>query len=309
MSLTLSLKPPLLQALSAFLPADCRDKGISLDVLRCDLIHPLLSGNKWYKLKYNLQAAQAAGQQTLLSFGGAWSNHLHALAAAASLSGLRSIGVVRGELPEPLSACLQDARAMGMTLHGIPRNRWPDKYDERFVTGLRERYGDFYLIPEGGANLAGIRGCMGMLDTVNTSDFDLIAVACGTGTTLTGLICSTSTPVLGVQILKGEDYLAREVVQFCGQYDLQPRAPYRIESDWHFGGYARTTPALLAFIREFSASSGLPLEPVYSGKLLYALLAMIRQGNIAAGSRILLIHGGGLQGARGFPALSQPQTW
>ena len=291
------LSTPPVQALT--LPEFSR-QGISVSVLRCDLLHPEVSGNKWYKLKYNLKAARQARKHTLLSFGGAWSNHIHALAAAGRLFGFQTLGIIRGELSLPLSPCLQDARRNGMQLHGISRTLYRQKNSEEFRQQLRAQFGDFFLIPEGGANLAGIKGCADILDGVEQDQFDLICLACGTGTTLTGLLTTSRLPLLGFQVLKGVGYLRGEVEEQVLRHGLRPTAPWCINEDFHYGGYARTTPELLNFTTSFSERTGVPLEPVYSGKMLLGLTQLILKGTFSPGSRLLVIHGGGLQGKRGF---------
>lgn len=269
-------------------------------VLRTDLVDPLLSGNKFYKLKYNLAAATAAGHNTVLSFGGAWSNHLHALAAAGRRYDLRTIGVVRGAPPEPPNACLADALACGMELHFVTRAQYREKHAAEFLAGLRERFGDFYCIPEGGANLAGIRGCQEILSAERAARFSGIVLACGTGTTMAGLVTTVTVPVIGIQVLKGAAYLQQELLALLAAHGLRARAPWQVLDDRHRGGYGKVDAELLAFTGRLSAESGIPLEPVYTGKALMAVQDLIRSGYFPAGAQVLVIHGGGMQGLRGF---------
>jgi len=281
------------------------ESGIRLSVLRLDLLHPVISGNKWFKLKHNLAAARRQGKNTILSFGGPWSNHLHALSVAGKNLGFKTIGVVRGTLPEPLTACLADARNAGMELVGVSRADYREKTTSAFITRLRERYGDFYLVPEGGANLEGVQGCAEIpalyQDNSRQENFDLVCMACGTGTMLTGLSLTSQVPLLGVQVLKGEGYLAREVESALNRYQLKASCPWHIVDDWHLGGYAKVSPELMVFLTEFEQSHGIPLEPVYSGKLMYGLFTAIKKRDfIPQNSSILVIHGGGLQGLRGY---------
>lgn len=275
--------------------------GMALSILRLDRIHPLVSGNKWFKLRHNLEAARAQGHDTLLSFGGPWSNHLHALAFAGQLCGLRTIGVVRGELPSPLNACLSDASAAGMQLAGVSRADYARKAESDFIASLQARFGPFYLVPEGGANREGLLGCADIPALYDQDSFDLVCMACGTGTMLAGMALTSRLPLVGVQVLKGAGYLKAEVERYFSQYDLAPAASWRILEDWHHGGYARVSDELLHFLTEFEARHGIPLEPVYSGKLLYAVYAAAKKRDIfPQNSRILAVHGGGLQGLRGF---------
>ncbi len=273
---------------------------VQLSVLRADLVDPLLSGNKFFKLKYNLLEAKRLGHTCLLSFGGVWSNHLHALAAAGQRFGFSTIGIVRGEPEAATSACLKDVITQGMQLHFVSRTEYQNKNTPEFIAGLRQQFGDFFLIPEGGANRAGIRGCQELLPHGVDSTFTHIALACGTGTTMTGLITSTTVPVIGIQVLKGTGYLQAEIANLLLQHNLYPTAPWTVLDEFHGGGYARVNSDLSTFINNFSKASNIPLEPVYSGKLFQALNKLVTSSYFPDDSRILAIHGGGLQGNRGF---------
>lgn len=269
---------------------------VAVGVLRADLVDPELSGNKYFKLLPNLQAAREQGQQTLLSFGGPWSNHLHALAAAGRRFGFRTIGIVRGEQGGELTACLRDATANGMQLHFVSRDEYRRKTDADWLHSLTDRMGAHYLIPEGGANLAGVLGCQRLLPV--SHDYTHVLVACGTGTTLAGLVTSSRVPVIGIQILKGEGYLRREVGLLLQRYGLQTSCDWQVLDNWHNGGYACTTPQLLDCMHRFEGDTGIPLEPVYSAKLMQALKGLIELDFFPAGARVLAVHGGGLQGRR-----------
>lgn len=269
---------------------------VAVGVLRADLVDPALSGNKYFKLLPNLRAAREQGYRTLLSFGGAWSNHLHALALAGRQFGFHTIGVVRGESAGALNACLQDARDAGMQLHFVSRSEYDRRADPQWLQQLRDRFGACYIIPAGGANLAGVLGCQHMLPAGH--DYTHIMAACGTGTTLAGLISSSRVPVTGIQVLKGAGYLQREVAGMLACHGLQPTCAWQVLDDWHCGGFARTTPELLATMYRFEADCGIPLEPVYSAKLVRALVQLVAAGSFADGARVLLVHGGGLQGRR-----------
>ncbi|MCB1672973.1 MAG: pyridoxal-phosphate dependent enzyme [Gammaproteobacteria bacterium] len=280
---------------------------VSLSMLRLDTIHPLVNGNKWFKLRLNLQAAQQAGQQLLLSFGGAYSNHLRALAAAARLHGLQSIGMVRGEIPEPLNPVLAFARAQGMALYPVTRGDYRRKHEPDFLDSLSKRFGNFYLIPEGGSNEEGVAGCESLvgllpadLATPGQAGDDpatILAVACGTGATLAGLVRGVRRQglplrVLGIAILKGAGFLDQAVADWTGTTPHQGN--WRIARDYHFGGYARYDQALLDFIDGFRHRTGIPLEPVYTGKLLFGLYDLVRQGEIRPRSRLICLHTGGI---------------
>lgn len=273
---------------------------VRVSVLRTDLIDPLISGNKFYKLKYNLAAATAAGHNTLLSFGGAWSNHLHALSAAGLRYGFQTIGVVRGAAPVSLNPCLADAVAHGMQLHFVTREQYREKHSPEFMAGLHQRFGDFYAIPEGGANLAGIRGCQEILSEARAARFSQVVLACGTATTMAGLVTTLSVPILGIQVLKGAAYLQQQLQALLAMHGLQARAPWQVVDDRHRGGYGKVDAELLAFTEHLSEESGIPFEPVYTGKVMMAVQELISVGHFPAGAHVLVVHGGGMQGLRGF---------
>lgn len=275
-------------------------RNVQLSVLRADLADPLLSGNKYFKLKYNLLEATRLKHTRLLSFGGVWSNHLHAVAAAGQRFGFATTGIVRGEPTAAANACLRDATRMGMELRFVSRSEYRDKNTPEFIAELKQQLGDFYLIPEGGANLEGIRGCQELLPPAVARNFTHLVVACGTGTTMTGLITSSKIPVIGIQVLKGDGYLRTEIDTMLKQYDLLPSSEWTVLEKFHGGGYARAGTDLLDFMSCFTAATGLPLEPVYSGKMFWALGSLVWDGYFPPNSRILAIHGGGLQGNRGF---------
>ena len=274
--------------------------GSELSILRLDLVHARVSGNKWFKLMPNLRQARQAGQDVLLSFGGPWSNHLHALAAAGKEFGFRTIGVVRGELPQPLNPCLRDAVDAGMQLHAVSRQQYARKHTPAFLAGLATSFGDFYLVPEGGANRAGINGCAAIVSRYQEPAFDLVCLACGTGATLAGMATRSSLPLLGFQVLKGAGYLQREIEGHFREHGLAATCDWQVNDSYHFGGYGKVNRQLLAFTENFENLHGIPLEPVYAGKALFGLLDLQKRDIFPRNKRILFIHGGGLQGARGF---------
>ena len=275
--------------------------GVSLSILRTDLIHPVVSGNKWFKLKYNLIKAHEQGKSSLLSFGGPWSNHLHALAEAGRLFDFKTIGLVRGELPAPLNSCLADAQKAGMLLEGIDRSIYREKDNEEYLQVLQQRFPDACLIPEGGANREGATGCAELTQFYDEQHFDLVCMACGTGTMLTGLASVSAIPLLGFQVLKGNNYLGRQVSNNFLNFGLTSHCDWSINDSFHFGGYAKTTEELMGFIKRFEEVNNIPLEPVYSGKMLYGLYELITKRDFFPQNwRIIIIHGGGLQGSRGF---------
>jgi len=254
------------------LPELCQHH-VHMDVLRLDQIHPVISGNKWFKLKEWLRLANNSGSGRLITFGGAWSSHIVATACAAKEAGLSAIGIIRGERPAHPSAALSDAEKYGMQLEFISREQYRKKDDPAFLAGLSAHYPGAVIIPEGGAGSPGINGSMDILRMIDSSPYSHILCAVGTGTTYKGLAAAAAPAqqVIGISVLQ---------------------LPY------HFGGYARHTPELLAFMNHFHRSTGIPSDFVYTGKLFYAALDMVQKDHFPPNSRILVIHSGGLQGNR-----------
>lgn len=273
---------------------------IHLSILRLDQIHPTVSGNKWYKLKYNLRQARKDQYDTLLTVGGAYSNHLYATAAAGQACGFRIIGVVRGEPHAPLNPTLQFASEQGMQLHYVSRDAFRQRHQAAFLETLSRQFGRHYYLPEGGTNVLAVRGCAEIVPPEPT--FDYVTCCVGTGGTLAGIAASTAgrTQVLGFSALKGSEFLQEEVDRLTQGYCGRAYDHYRLIHDYHFGGYARATPALVDFINTFYRTTGVPLEPIYTGKMLYGLYDMVRQGYFPPESRLLAVHSGGLQGIAGF---------
>ena len=285
---------------------ELKDSGIRLLIKRDDLIHEHISGNKWRKLKYNLREAAEQNHHTLLTFGGAYSNHIAATAFAAQKSGLSSIGVIRGE-DDATNPTLKFARDHRMQLHFVSREDYRRKNDGDFIDGLEEKFGRFFLVREGGANGLGVRGCAEILSEVE-EDFDVVCCAAGTGTTLAGLALSLPvraygrTPLLGFPALKGGEFLNDEVKRLMEESRLRlpSTVNFQLITDYHFGGYAKMKPELLDFINGFQERTGIPLDPVYTGKMMFGIYDMIRSGWFKKGTTVLAIHTGGLQGWLGM---------
>lgn len=263
-----------------------------ISIKRLDLIHPQISGNKFFKLKYNLLAARQQGFEKVLTFGGAYSNHIAATAFAAHKFGFQSLGMIRGEelAQRPLNPTLATAQQFGMQLEFISRNAYRQKDQPDFLQHLQQQYPDFYLIPEGGTNALAVQGCREIL-TAEDAQFDLICCAVGTGGTFAGLIEASQQhqQLLGFSALKG-DFLTHEVAQ------LTTKRNWRILDNYCCGGYAKTTPELIQFIQTFEQRYNIPLEQVYTGKMLRGIFDLIDQDKIGPDQKILLIHTGGLQG-------------
>ena len=277
-----------------------RKQGVHLDILRLDTIHPTISGNKWYKLKYNLRRAQQEGYDTLLTVGGAYSNHIYAMAAAGRAYGFHTIGLIRGEAHQPLNPTLRFAQDQGMQLHYLSRDEFRQlRNNDNFLIELQQRFGRHYYLPEGGANALAVRGCTEIVPA--DMDHDYVACCVGTGGTLAGITISTAgrAKVLGFSALKGS-FLSEEVDRLTQQYSGCTYDHYQLVSDYHFGGYARVKPPLIDFINRFYRATEIPLDPIYTGKMMYGLYDMIEQEHFAAGDQILAVHSGGLQGVAGF---------
>ncbi len=268
--------------------------GIELWLKRDDLLHPIISGNKWRKLKYNLNNALKLNKDTLISMGGAHSNHLHALAYTGKLLNLKTQGFIRGEQAEPATATLKDLQDWGMQLSYISRT---DYRELRHYTDLPNIKPNEYWIPEGGATELALKGVAELVAEIDLP-YDIICAPCGTGATLAGIISATAknTSVLGFAALKNASFLNNDVTALL-HHDP---ANWQINLDYHFGGFAKTTPELLNFIKKFNESTGIVLEPLYTGKMLYALYDLITKHTFKPGQRIIAIHTGGLQGLRGF---------
>lgn len=271
-------------------------------VYRLDEKHPLALGNKFYKLKYNLQAAKQGGYDTLLSFGGAYSNHLYALAGVAKSENMRSIGIVRGERVEPLNPILRFCEAQGMQLHFVSREAYRQKAQAEFIQSLAKQFGRFYLLPEGGSNALSLQGTAEIPLEI-PFQYDYLLTPCGTAGTLAGLLLNMpqNASAVGVSVLKGGDFLHQSIQnlwQLYWQHLQKQGAPalpnYDLRLEYHFGGYAKKDRHLEAFIKEFEAQQGIPIEPVYSGKMFYALYDLARQNYFQKGSNIIALHTGGV---------------
>lgn len=268
-------------------------------IKREDLNHPVISGNKWRKLKYNLLEAKKQGHTRLLTFGGAYSNHIYATAGAGKEFDFETIGIIRGEEHLPLNPTLSFASEAGMQLHYMDRATYREKSEPKIIKLLKQQYGDFYLIPEGGTNALAIQGCEEIVQEINT-DYDYLCCPVGTGGTVTGLISGLKgkSKIIGFSSLKG-DFLKREVTDLLSQSGRH-YANWSINTDYHFGGYAKTKPTLLDFMKAFEEQNEILLDPVYTAKMMFGLYDLIQKDYFPKGSRVLAVHTGGLQGRAGF---------
>jgi 1-aminocyclopropane-1-carboxylate deaminase len=271
------------------------EQKLQADVLRLDQLHPVLSGNKWFKLQQHLQLA---GRSPILTFGGAWSNHLVATAFAAQQTGLSAIGIIRGERSSTLSATLQEAAGYGMQLEFITREQYAQKTQPALLHQWNDRFPGAYIIPEGGGGLPGIIGSETILSKTNAAPYTHILCAIGTGTTWLGLVRASlpGQSVIGVPVLKGLDNL--EAIDPTTLLTQEQTNRAHLLPGYHFGGYARHPQPLIDFMNELYTHTGIPTDIVYTGKLFYAIYHNLQRHFFPAHSRLLIIHSGGLQGNR-----------
>lgn len=274
--------------------------GIAAAILRLDLIDPLISGNKWFKLRHHLQQAQEAGAPGLISLGGNHSNHLHALAAAGKRFGFATVGLLRGHPQQ--TPTVRDLQALGMELHWLGYGGYRARHQDGFWAPWQARYAKWHCIPEGGGGLAGAQGCAVIVEQARAQlaalgwvDYDAWWLAAGTGTTLAGLVLAEAGAhgVHGALAVPGDHGVPETVAALAGTRGYQLHEACR-------GGFAKVDEQLLAFIAETEAHTGVPLEALYTGKALLALRDQVEAGLFARGTRLILLHTGGLQGRRGY---------
>lgn len=290
--------------------AQLAKRNIRLFVKRDDMLHlPIqgnkaFCGNKWRKLKYNLIQAQAAEHTQLLTFGGAFSNHIAATASAGALFGFKTIGIIRGESPNPLNPTLIQAQQCGMELHFITRSAYRKKTEATFIQELEQQFGRFYLLPEGGTNPEALKGCRELASEIRQTIIplpDYICIAVGTGGTMTGLIqgMEGKSQLIGFSALKG-DFLTKEISSLLAIQSDKNYSNWSIQTEYHFGGFAKFKPDLIDFINQFKSDFDLSLDPIYTGKLFFGIFDLIEKGAFEDGATIVAIHSGGLQGIDGF---------
>lgn len=294
---------PLQEVFEDFLLA----KNIKLFVLREDLIHPEISGNKWRKLKYNVREAKNSGFLRLITFGGAYSNHIAATAAAGREYGIETIGIIRGEETLPLNNTLQSACNNGMKFKYVSRIFYrEDKYNASFLEELKNEFGDYYLVPEGGSNAFAVKGCTEIKNNININ-FDVITCANGTGGTIAGIIASLdhSKTIIGFPALKGGEFLVNDIHRLLNEYFLKFDAAiennnWKLNTDYHFGGYGKITNELVDFVNDFKQKHHIQLDLIYTGKMMFGIYILAKTTDIFTDKTIVVVHTGGLQGNKGF---------
>lgn len=275
-----------------------REKEIALYIKREDLLHPIISGNKFRKLKYNLEEAKQQNKKTLLTFGGAFSNHILAVAGAGAEFGFNTIGVIRGEELENNindNPTLSQAKDFGMQFHFVSRDLYREKETHSFILQLQDKYGDFYLLPEGGTNFLAIKGCEEILTVEDKTFFTHVICSLGTGGTFSGLVNSSTEnqQLIGFSSLKGA-FLSDVIRNFV------TKSNWIINDDYHFGGYGKVNCELIQFINAFYKQTKIPLDPIYTGKMVYGVMDLIEKDFFPPNAKILMIHSGGLQGVKGM---------
>jgi 1-aminocyclopropane-1-carboxylate deaminase len=307
-----SLAPSPLEELNCSLFIE---KGLKVFVKRDDLIHPSVQGNKWRKLKYNILKIKDLGISKMLTYGGAFSNHIYATAAAGKLLGIDTIGIIRGERSYPLSKTLVFAENCGMSLVFVSRTDFKNK-DAIAKTITENIASDIYLLPEGGTNTLALLGCQEIVKEINQQvpfAVDYIINACGTGGTIGGIIqaVNENQEVVGISVLKG-NFLKNDIANLININDnidtsdtekninSEKKSNWTLNTDYHFGGYAKWTVELIEFMNQFKIQFGIPLDPVYTSKMFYGLFDLVKKDYFPRGSTIVAIHTGGLQGIEGF---------
>lgn len=270
-------------------------------VLRIDKLHREISGNKWFKLKYNLIEAEKLNHKTLLTFGGAYSNHIYAVASAGKEFGFDTIGIIRGEEYFPLNPTLQFAADCGMKLFYLNRAEYKNRNDKAFQEKLKIKFDNPYMIPEGGTNQLALMGTEEIVNHIKTN-FDYICTACGTGGTIAGIISSLKgeKKILGFPALKGGEFLENDIRELVTERSSQSYNNWKLITEYHFGGYAKIDISLINFINEFESINNFKLDYIYTSKMFYGIRELLKQEYFSKGTKIVLLHTGGIQGNKGM---------
>lgn len=287
------LNKPFIQTLHSF----ANSSSVVVDVLRLDVVHPIVSGNKWYKLQYYLQDAIHKNCHTVLTFGGAYSNHILATAFACKQMNLNSIGIIRGEASTTLSNTLKEAKSIGMQLYFVSREAFKNK-DQICADFCDDK---IYSIAEGGYGALGANGAATILNNIDATNYTHIICACGTGTMLAGLVQASNSQqkIIGINALKGYTEISTDIKKILNNVALENR--FTIFNQYHFGGYAKHPPTLINWMNDLFLRENLPTDIVYTSKLFYAVNDLMQQAYFEAGSKLLVVHSGGLQGNNSLP--------
>jgi 1-aminocyclopropane-1-carboxylate deaminase/D-cysteine desulfhydrase-like pyridoxal-dependent ACC family enzyme len=275
--------------------------GTDISMIRIDRVHSVISGNKWFKMKYNITEMMDSGIETMVTFGGAYSNHIHAVAEAGDIFGFNTIGLIRGEEHLPLNSTLEFAVNKGMKLHYIDRISFRKRDTEEFREWIKAKFGNVYILPVGGSNALAVKGCEEIVGKIE-SDFNYICCSCGSGGTLAGLIegLAGKKHAIGFPALKGGSFLSDDIKKLIHDYSGRAYSNWELQTDYHFGGFGKINKELIDFISLFESINKIKIEPLYTGKMLYGLNDLISKNFFPQGSKIIAVHTGGLQGLSGM---------
>ena len=274
---------------------------VNIFMKRIDLVHPLISGNKWFKMKYNIAEMKKHNVNTLLTLGGAYSNHIHAVAEAGKIFDFKTIGLIRGEEHLPLNPTLKSAINCGMKLHYLDRSSFRKRESEEFMWSIKKKYGDVYILPVGGTNELAVKGCAEIIDQIKI-DYDFICSASGSGGTFAGLVTGLGgeKKAIAFPALKGGEFLADVVHNLVFSYSGKHYSNWEINADFHFGGFAKLSEELVKFTIEFEKLNGFSLDYIYTNKMMFGLSDLVKKGYFKSGASIVAIHSGGIQGNIGM---------
>ena len=280
--------------------------SISLYVKREDFLHPTISGNKWRKLKYNLKGALTNGTETVVTFGGAFSNHIYATASACHELGLKSVGIIRGEYDKH-NPTTQFAIHCGMELHFVERSNYREKENNAEIKSILSEYSNYILIPEGGANALAVKGLHELSIEINETDHNIIMVSAGTGTTASGILQNLdSDKDLWVFSSLKSEYLKGEILS---KTHPSKHSQLKFINNYHYGGYGKAPHELIYFMNDFKAQSEIPIDPIYNGKLIAGFSDMVEQGKVDSNESYLWVHTGGLQGIDAYNYMAEKKKW
>lgn len=268
---------------------------------RIDLVHPVISGNKWYKMKYNIAEMLEQRKDTLLTFGGAYSNHIHAAAMAGKIFGFKTIGLLRGEEHLPLNETLQSAVDNGMEIHYVDRTTFRKRVSKDYLNELKNKFGAAYILPLGGTNIIALKGCAEIVDNIDI-DYNYICSSSGSGGTFAGIVAGLNGSKKGIVFpaLKGGGFLKEVISDLVHDYTGKEFNNWSLNTDFHFGGFAKLTKELVQFTKEFENLNGFELDYIYTNKMMFGISELIKSGYFKSGETIIAVHSGGLQGNLGM---------